>query len=166
LSICEQIANVLPYGHILAVKEHPGHPGMIKHGRLKTVLRHHSNMVYLSADIRLCDILPYTSGIITINSSAGLEALANDIPVITIGECFYRGEGLTYDVMNPLRLQYTLTEAIGDPLKKERKKKLIHLLCEILQETVPEPTTAIDPQDNNNLNVIAYGIKVKIEKYL
>ena len=123
-------------------------------------------MVYLSADVRLWDALPYTSGVITINSSAGFEALVNDIPVITIGECFYREAGLTYDVINPLRLQYALTEAINDPLKKERKKRLVHLICAILQETVPEPGTVINPQDDNNLPVIAHGVKAKIEKYL
>lgn len=163
LSICEQIANILPYGHVLAIKEHPGHPGMLDHSRLKSVLRCHSNMVYITADVQLRDLFPYTSGLITINSTAGFEALAKGLPVITIGDCFYRGTGITYDTEFLNNIEKALDDALLDPLKETRIENLKHLLRNLLFETVPAPGEVIEPIDDNNLSIIAQGVLTRIK---
>jgi hypothetical protein len=156
LSICEQVANVLPYGHTLAIKEHPGHPGMIDYYRLKTVLRYHRNMVFVRAEEKLWDLLGETSALIAVNSTAAIEALVRNIPVVTVGEAFYKGTGLTYDVEYPLHLQRVLSEVISDPMRDARAEMLLSTLCSILQETVPEP--GVIEAEENYLDVIAEGI--------
>ena len=41
------------------------------------------------------ELLQKCEGVVTVNSSVGLEAFAYDKPVITLGESFYGGQGLT-----------------------------------------------------------------------
>ena len=41
------------------------------------------------------ELLQKCEGVVTVNSSVGLEAFAYDKPVITLGESFYDGPGLT-----------------------------------------------------------------------
>jgi hypothetical protein len=162
-SVCEQIANVLPYGYSLVIKEHPGHPGMLQHDHLKVLLRYYPRIYYISADTRLGDILPKTAALITINSTAALEALVNDIPVITMGEAFYRGTGLTYDVTYPLELPHLLTSVITDPKRENRQELLLKTVSGLLRETVPAPGQIEPDDDKNFLAVIAEGIKMKAE---
>lgn len=165
LSICEQIANVLPYKHILVIKEHPGHPGMLDNYRLKALLRYHQNIFYVPGNVRLWDLLEDATALITINSTSALEALAKNIPVVTVGEAFYRGTGLTYDVDYLLKLPQILSEVIVDSKRQNRKKLLLTTISNFLQETVPPPgkIEELDSPKNNYLNVIAKGILAKIE---
>jgi hypothetical protein len=165
-SICEQVANVLPYGVSLVIKEHPGHPGMLNHNRLKSMLRHFPNICFVEGDIRLTDILPKTTALVTINSTAALEALSQNIPVVTLGETYYKNTGLTYDVDYMLQLQHVLTEVLADPKKVDRQECLIATLRDLLQETVPAPNI-IEPNENENfLNLISQGIVSKLERLI
>lgn len=166
LSICEQIANVLPYGHTLVIKEHPAHPGMLDNYRLKTTLKYHRNIFYIDCDVRLIDLLPQATGLITVNSTSALEALARGVPTITIGEAFYKGTGLTYDIEYPLQLQNVLTKVMADPKEKDRTSLLHKTLANLLQETVPEPETVEYTNSDNYLAVIARGIVRTMERHI
>lgn len=162
LSLCEQIANVLPFGHVLVIKEHPGHPGMIDHARLKSLLQRQDRLRFVNADVPMPALLPRASALVVINSTSGFEALANDIPVVTLSEVFYKHPDLTYDVEYPLRLAWVLSETLADPKKPARQQKLREVLADFIQETVPAPGEIALPADNNQLKVIARGIVARV----
>ena len=96
-SIVELIAASLPQGVDLVLKEHPMSIGRNPLGLLRRLVRHEN--------IRLVD--PYTSSheliqraraIAVISSTVGLEALLHGRPVMTVGQPFYAGYGVTVDV--------------------------------------------------------------------
>jgi len=165
LSICEQIANVLPFGHSLVIKEHPGHPGVIDHYRLKAVLKSYKNVYFICGDIRLQSLLPEAAALITVNSTSAIEALLHNIPVITLGESFYRGTGLTYDVSYLLELQSILTNAIAYKRNPSLTYQLLHsVISKLMQQTVPTP--GLSATVENALDIASEAILFKVNKYI
>lgn len=59
------------------------------------------------------DFLTQCKYVVTINSTVGVEALTYNLPVITLGQAFYGGRGLTYEVEN----DYDMERAVAWALK-------------------------------------------------
>ena len=59
------------------------------------------------------EMLEKCEGVVTVNSSVGLEAFAYEKPVITMGDCFYADEGLTTHAHDQATLR-KLFSGIGD----------------------------------------------------
>ncbi|QKS65357.1 capsular biosynthesis protein [Cupriavidus gilardii] len=92
-------ANYAPSDAILVVKHHPmdrGHTNYAvtiancaaRFGAIGRVLYLH--------DAHLPSLLHHCRGLVTVNSTAGLQALYHRVPVIALGRCFYAKAGLTY----------------------------------------------------------------------
>lgn len=47
-------------------------------------------------DLHMPTLLTHTRGMVTVNSTTGLQALHHGKPVVALGECFYAVNGLTY----------------------------------------------------------------------
>ncbi|MGI8632647.1 MAG: hypothetical protein ACR2NA_08900 [Solirubrobacterales bacterium] len=95
--LIQQVADALPQGHDLVLKEHPFSIGRNPVGWLRRILRR--------PNIRLVD--PYQSshelieravGVSVIGSTVGLEALLYGQRVLTLGQPYYAGYGATVDV--------------------------------------------------------------------
>jgi len=84
---------------VLIIKHHPmnrGHRDYREFIRsLCKSLQIQKHVVYVH-DIKLPLVLPLTKGCVTVNSTLGLQALFNGVPVINLGRSFYALEGLTY----------------------------------------------------------------------
>jgi hypothetical protein len=164
LSICELVSNVLPYGHSLVIKEHPGHLGMIAYRRLRAALKQHKDMQYASGEVRLWGLVKEAKGLITVNSTAALEALVRNIPVIALGEAFYKGTGLTHDVEYLLDLQDVLSNIGTKNSGKDKQELLLSVIAQLLQETVPAPGVVelMDMPKDNYVRVMAEGVALRL----
>lgn len=165
LSICSQISNVLPYGFNLLIKEHPGHPGMFDYGQLKQFLKKHRNIKFVPARIQLKgDLLRKSTALITINSTSGFEALIAGKPVMTLGDSFYRGHGLTVDVDKPSDLQEAINRCIADSNETSSadKARVLSIIGSILKQTIPEPSRMSEIGGDMYLSDIAEGCKTII----
>ena len=84
---------------ILVIKHHPmdrGHKNYSRYiKRLSATLGLKGRIYYLH-DLDLDSIAPYLKGCITVNSTYGLKALSQGVPVINLGASFYNKPGLTY----------------------------------------------------------------------
>ena len=84
----------------LAVKVHPLDPGM-KHwtGRLARMARQAGvrDRVHLVDAIALDPLLLRATGVITVNSTAGIRALQFGKPVAALGDALYRVQGMTHE---------------------------------------------------------------------
>ncbi len=161
LTGCQMVANVLPFGAHLVIREHPGAPGTLDHYRLKTFLRQNKNVHFLSGDLPMWEVLDHTDAMVTYNSTSALEALSRGIPVVTLGECFYRGTGASLDVEAPLDLQYRLTEALNGHSIEEQRPKVREAFMSLLDECVPEPGKALMTAEEEEECVIE-GIIAKL----
>jgi hypothetical protein len=82
------IAKCLPLGIRLAVKEHRGNRGYRKTGFYKE-LSYLPNVVLLSPDSNVLDLVRDCIAVITLTGRMGWEAIVNGKPVIALGRSFW-----------------------------------------------------------------------------
>jgi hypothetical protein len=110
VALSELIAESLPFGYDLWLKPHP-YAADIPFRRLAEVQRRLSNVRLIHPSVPLRTLLDRASALVTVNSTAGFEALIARVPVVTLGISHYRGRGLTTDVVSPYELPAALRNA-------------------------------------------------------
>lgn len=91
----------------LVVKEHPSDFGRISYDAVREKYQD-SGIIFLRY-YPTPQLIKSSAGIITINSSVGIEALVQHKPIITMGNAFYNVPGLTVNASDP----DTLATAFG-----------------------------------------------------
>jgi len=95
-AIVEQIADTLPPGYDLVLKEHPLSIGRNRFSFLRR-LRRRPNVVLVPPRTSTHDLIERSAAVAVISSTVGLEALLYSKPVLTLGRPFYSGYGITVD---------------------------------------------------------------------
>ncbi|HLP62141.1 MAG TPA: methyltransferase domain-containing protein [Candidatus Deferrimicrobium sp.] len=120
-----QVVAAMPADVSLVVKPHPVDIARYGHDAYRACLRPQDILVAASENIY--QLIRAARGMITINSTAGFEALVFHKPVLVLGEAFYAGKGLTIDYQGE-----NLAEKIKDMLvftpPIENIDRLIHYL--------------------------------------
>jgi len=111
VSVIENIAKALPFGHTLVIKEHPRGRG----ARPVWQYRHLQGF----PNIRFCDagakeIMQQSGAVITITSTVGLEAMAMDKPIIVLGDVYYDFAEAVYKPKSWSELAQTLRRILID----------------------------------------------------
>jgi hypothetical protein len=96
-SIIEQVAGALPHGYDLVLKEHPMSIGRNKLSLLRR-LRRTPNVRIVPPHTSSHELMQAADAVAVISSTVGLEALLYGRPVLTLGQPFYSGYGITVDV--------------------------------------------------------------------
>ncbi|MEO0438045.1 MAG: hypothetical protein AAF098_14170, partial [Pseudomonadota bacterium] len=74
---------------------------------------------YCSWDHSLHSLLAVTDVAIVINSTVGLEALMQDIPVIALGNSIYSDKGFTEDIRDLEQIESTLKRGVKNPFTQD-----------------------------------------------
>lgn len=85
--------------HWLVIKHHPmdrAYRSYARHIRERTAALGLSGRVLYVHDLHLPTLLRHARGVVTVNSTTGLQALFHRAPVAVLGECFYAIPGLVY----------------------------------------------------------------------
>lgn len=109
IKLIENIAASLPSDTYLYVKDHPndiGYRSAEDYLELKKI----NNIKLLHAKDSSYEIIKNSKGVITINGSAGLEALLLDKPVFYFGNPYYEHFNNAYKIRNIKDLRTKLTE--------------------------------------------------------
>lgn len=83
----------------LVIKHHPmdrAYRCYARHIERRTAQLKLQGRVLYVHDLHLPTLLRHARGVVTVNSTTGLQALYHKVPVITLGECFYALEGLVH----------------------------------------------------------------------
>ncbi|NOV22351.1 capsular biosynthesis protein [Cupriavidus necator] len=92
-------AEHAPADSVLVFKHHPMDRGHTDYGALIAACAERfgagGRIVYIH-DAHLPSLLHRCMGLVTVNSTTGLQALFHRVPVIALGRCFYAKPGLTY----------------------------------------------------------------------
>lgn len=96
-SLIEQVAEALPHGYDLVLKEHPMSVGRNSLGMLRR-LTSVDNVRLLDPYASSHELMQRAEAVAVISSTVGLEALMYSKPVLTLGQPFYSGYGVTLDV--------------------------------------------------------------------
>ena len=164
-SVCQQLANCLPLGVDLLLREHPGSPGMLDANQLRALLKRNSNVRFMGGDVEFVNLLTKSIGVVTINSTAGFEAIVAGHPVLLLGEAFYKGGGATYDVTDLHELPKSIGLMIDDPLRNNREEKAHFLISRILNECHPAPGVILPIEEDVSTKCLATGIIAKTKSF-
>ncbi|WP_454731533.1 MULTISPECIES: capsule biosynthesis protein [Cupriavidus] len=88
-----------PAGSMLVIKHHPMDRGHTDYTRMISACARRlgvaSRVAYVH-DAHLPSLLQRCKGLVTVNSTVGLQALFHSVPVIVLGRSFYAKEGVTF----------------------------------------------------------------------
>jgi hypothetical protein len=128
IALIETISRVLPYNHFLYVREHPHWPEYYSYKFLKT-LKSFPNVKIISPEISIHDILSKSKGVITLNSTTGVEALMHGKPVLSFSSNLYQGyHSSAITCSNLFELGEKLAELINTDVSQQETISYINRL--------------------------------------
>ena len=144
-SLIEQVAGALPHGYDIVLKEHPMSIGRNRLALLRRLAR--------IANARIVE--PYTSShdlvreaeaVVVISSTVGLEALLHGRPVLTLGQPFYSGYGVTLDVDSFREIREAVPRVLSFRPDRERT---LRFLAAAMRACRPGKPVLVDRSDAN-----------------
>ena len=103
----------------MCVKEHPNVLGTFSLSMLRRIKKI-GNVTLVNPVINPHNLIAHSKAVVTINSTAGFEALMYFKPVIVFGQVFYRGYGVTFDVDSLYDLEWVIKRALESEIPKEK----------------------------------------------
>ena len=144
-SIVEQVADALPVGHDVVLKEHPMSVGR-NSLRLLRRLRTRKNVRLVPPRTSTHELIQRAEAVAVISSTVGLEALLYEKPVLTIGQPFYSGFGITLDVDSFRELRAAVPELLRFRPDPERIRRFLHAA---MQACYPGAPVLVDRSEEN-----------------
>jgi hypothetical protein len=144
-SIVEQVADALPPGYDLVLKEHPMSVGR-NSIRLLRRLRKRPNVCLVKPYTSTHDLIRDSAAVAVISSTVGLEALLHEKPVLTLGEPFYSGYGVTLDLRSFAEIRDGVAELLRFRPDPERIRRFLHAA---MQRCYPGASVMVDRSDEN-----------------
>jgi Capsule polysaccharide biosynthesis protein len=148
-SLVEQVADALPQGHDLVLKEHPMSLGR-NSIRLLRRLRQRPNVRLVDPYTSTHELIRRAEAVVVISSTVGLEALLYDKPVLTLGDPYYAGFGVTLDVDSFAELHEKVPELLRFRPDPERITRFLHM-C--MRHCHPGHPLLVDRSEENALTV-------------
>jgi hypothetical protein len=124
-ALIELVAGSLPQGIDLVIKEHPMSIGRNPLGLLRR-LRRVRNVRLVDPYVSSHDLIRRSAAVAVISSTVGLEALLYGRPVLTLGQPFYSGLGVTLDVDSFREIPEKTVELLRFEPDHERTLRFLH----------------------------------------
>ncbi|HEY7603064.1 MAG TPA: hypothetical protein VH760_02295 [Gaiellaceae bacterium] len=149
VSLVEQVADALPVGYDLVLKEHPMSLGRNSIGLLRR-LRRRPNVRLVEPHTSTHDLIRDSVGVAVISSTVGLEALLYDKPVLTLGDPFYSGLGVTLDVQSFAEIRERVPELLRFRPDPERIRRFLHAA---MRNCYPGAPVLVDRSEENAIRL-------------
>jgi hypothetical protein len=144
-SLVEQVADALPPGYDLVLKEHPMSVGRNSIALLRR-LRTRPNVRLVRPHTSSHELIQRAEAIAVISSTVGLEALLYEKPVLTLGQPFYSGYGITLDVDSFRELRAKVPELLRFRPDGETITRFLHAA---MRRCVPGAPVLVDRSEEN-----------------
>jgi hypothetical protein len=135
-SLVEQVADALPPGYDLVVKEHPMSIGRNPISFLRR-LRQRPNVRLVHPYASSHDLIREAEAVVVISSTVGLEALLYEKPVLTLGRPFFAGYGVTLDVESFREIREQVPALLRFRPQRERLRRFLHAAMRSCYPGVP-----------------------------
>ena len=123
-SFIKYLGDTIPFGYKLYVKEHPAAIGANKYLATLSYLKN-KYIKLIHPKINSHTLIQNSSAVITVNSKVGVEAIMQRKPVVVVGNAFYKGKGVTYDVDRLSELSGAIKAAIGGKMDEEFRRSFL-----------------------------------------
>ncbi len=143
-----EAARHLPDGWHLRVKEHPSIPAFVS-----DLLRNVDAPIYLDNATDTFAQVAASRGVITINSSVGLESMFFDKPVVACGQCFWAIPGMAETAPDQAALNTTVARADTWQFDMDTRNAVMSFLDQVYYpERRPNETKAASATILDRLN--------------
>jgi capsular polysaccharide export protein len=149
LAALAEASENLPEGWHIRIKEHPSARASLA-GPLQAAVRRAGGRLVVDNQTDTFEQVKASGGVITINSSVGLQAFFHDKPVIVLGEAFFAIEGLVHVADSPERLAELLSapEKLGfDAALRAGFMNYLDQVYYPKATTDAEGNVCVDPED-------------------
>lgn len=148
VSLIESISRVMPHGYYLYVREHPAWRERFPFLYIKT-LKALPSVRLISADIPIAKILKHAQGVLTYNSTTGIEALMYGKPVLSFAPNSYYKLHPAADYCSDLYdLGMKLAKLIKTPVDKNDTYKYIYEMFRSSSEISIQAGTFLSSDDS------------------
>ena len=144
-SLVEQVADALPTGYDVVLKEHPMSVGRNSVALLRR-LRARPNVHLVKPHVNTHDLIRRSAAVAVISSTVGLEALLHEKPVLTLGQPFYSGYGVTVDVDSFAEIREAVPAVLRFRPDPERITRFLHAA---MRACSPGAPVLVDRSDEN-----------------
>jgi hypothetical protein len=144
-SIAEQVADALPHRYDLVIKEHPMSIGRNGLGMLRRLARRR-DVVLVDPYTSSHELIRRSAAVAVISSTVGLEALLYSKPVLTLGQPFYGGFGVTVDVDSFREIPAQVPAVLAFRPDRERILSFLHAA---MRACLPGAPVLVDDSDDN-----------------
>ena len=144
-SLVEQVARALPQGYDLVIKEHPMAIGRTPLSFLRR-LRAARNVRLVAPDTSSHGLVSAAEAVVVIGSTVGLEALLYGKPVLTLGQPFYSGYGITLDIDSFSEIRETVPAVLRFTPDRERILCFLHAA---MRQCRPGAPVLVDRSETN-----------------
>src|SRR5205823_10221742 len=124
-SIAEQVADALPPGYDLVLKEHPMSIGRNPLSFLRR-LRRRQNVRLVHPYASSHELIRESDAVVVISPTVGLEALLYERPVLTLGRPFFAGYGVTLDVESFREIRELVPAVLRFRPDRDRLRRFLH----------------------------------------
>jgi hypothetical protein len=150
-SLVEQVADALPPGYDLVLKEHPMSVGRNPINGLRR-LRARPNVRLVDPWTSSHELIRRSAALVVISSTVGLEALLYEKPVLTLGQPFYGGYGITLDVDSFREIRDKVPAVLRFRPDRERIARFLHAAMRRCYAGAP---VLVDRSDENAASLAA-----------
>ncbi|MGI9098598.1 MAG: hypothetical protein ACR2H2_08955 [Solirubrobacteraceae bacterium] len=144
-SLIEQVAGALPHGYDIVLKEHP-----MSIGRNRLALLHRlariPNARLVEPRTSSHELVREADAVVVISSTVGLEALLHGRPVLTLGQPFYSGYGVTLDVDSFREIREAVPAVLAFAPDRERT---LRFLAAAMRACWPGKPVLVDRSEAN-----------------
>jgi hypothetical protein len=144
-SLIEQVADALPAGHDVVIKEHPMSLGRNSVALLRR-LRARPNIRLVAPRTSTHELIEQSEAVAVISSTVGLEALLYEKPVLTMGDPYYAGYGVTLDLTSFADIRERVPELLRFRPDPERIRRFLHA---VMRSCYPGKPLLVDRSENN-----------------
>jgi len=154
------ILKNLPINFKLVVKEHPVNPGMLSYKKIKQLKKNYNNLVFIDPNFPIREIIKKSKGLITINSTSGIEALFCGKKIIVLGESYYRYNNMVFTPNSEEELKMNILELTKDYNFDFNETNL--MIENLLNQSYPIPNSNILKEETKIFDFISEALKYKI----
>jgi hypothetical protein len=144
-ALIKQVAAALPHGYDVVIKEHPMSIGRNSYAMLRRLTKV-SNVRLVEPHTSSHQLIREARAIAVISSTVGLEALLYNRPVMTLGQPFYSGYGVTVDVDSFREIPWALSRLLEFEPDRERTRRFLHAA---MRHCHPGKPVLVDRSDDN-----------------
>ena len=142
------IARNLPKEVDLVVKEHPVNPGMISTKHIKTLEHEFKNIKFIDPKLPIRPLILKSVGLITINSTAGIESLICNKKIIVLGDSYYKYNDMVFKPKTELEIKNAMQEILNQD--NFDFSSTSYMIKQLLNQTYPESSTYPSKKGDGN----------------